>query len=79
MSSSAFYLATEKLPWSSKEVLIDFIIFTAILWLGLPVIGITVVWLSGSIYLWMSTITLLFLSCIYRLKIHAIAETQASL
>ena len=79
MSSSAFYLATEKLPWSSKEVLIDFIIFTAILWLGLPVIGITVVWLSGSIYLWMSTITLLFLSCTYRLKIHAIAETQASL
>ena len=79
MSSSAFYLATEKLPWSSRQVLINFIIFTAILWLGLPVIGITIVWLSGSIYLWMSTITLLFLSCLNRLKIQAEAETHTSL
>ena len=79
MSSSAFYLATEKLPWSSLEALMNFIIFTSILWLGLPVLGITVVWLSGSIYLWMSTITLLFLSLLYRLKIHATEENQVPL
>jgi hypothetical protein len=78
MSSSAFYLATQKVPWNSLEALINFVIFTAILWLGLPVLGITVVWLSGSIYLWMSTITLVFLSFLLRLKIHA-AEHQVSL
>ena len=71
MSSSAFYLASAKLPWRSSEALLDFIIFTSILWLGLPVVGITIVWLSGSVYLWMSTITLLFLSFIYRFKLDA--------
>lgn len=79
MSLSAFYLATTKLPWSSYSEIMNFIIFTAILWLGLPVLGITVVWLSGSIYLWMSTITLLFLSFLLRLKLHARAEIQTSL
>jgi len=79
MSSSAFYLATEKLPWSSSSALINFIIFTSVLWLGLPVLGVTVVWLSGSIYLWMSTITLLFLCFLLRIKINARAEIQTSL
>jgi hypothetical protein len=68
MSSCSFYLATKQLPWASNFSAINFLIFTAVLWLGLPVVGITVVWLSGSIYLWMSTITLLFLSFIYKIR-----------
>ena len=76
MSSSAFYLATEKFPWNSSSALTNFTIFTSVLWLGLPVLGVTVVWLSGSIYLWMSTITLFFLCFLLRLKINARAEIQ---
>ena len=68
MSGCSFYLATKQLPWTSNLSAINFLIFSGVLWLGLPVVGITIVWLSGSVYLWMSTITLLFLSFLYKIR-----------
>jgi len=66
MCACAFYLATGSFL-HNLESRQDFIIFSCIAWLGLPVLGITVVWMTGSIYLWSTAITLLFLSLLFKI------------
>ena len=78
MCACAFYLATGKFLYhlESRQ---DFIIFSCIAWLGLPVLGTTVVWMTGSIYLWSTTITLLFLSLLFKIFNELVNHSHDSL
>ena len=68
MAISAFFLATGSMPSLERKKFGDFVTFAGIMWLGLPVVGETVVWITGSVYLWTTSLTLIFLSYLYSKK-----------
>ena len=45
-------------------------------WLGLPVVGTTIVWLTGSIYLWTTTAALIFISLLFRIKLKILNDEE---
>lgn len=62
----AYYLATGNRPPYGRRTAADFVVFGAVLWLGLPVVGETAVWQTGAIYyLWPGTAGLALL-CLFR-------------
>ena len=74
MTRCSYYLATGSI--SLKNRWVDYIIFTCIIWLGLPVVGTTIVWLTGSIYLWTTTAALMFLSLLFRIKLQILNDEE---
>ena len=62
MSCLSYYLATNEFPDPKSDSFIDFIVFTSILWLAIPDLGQTIAWVTGSVYLWMTTLALLLLT-----------------
>lgn len=74
MTRCSYYLATGSM--SLKNRWVDYIIFTCIIWLGLPVVGTTIVWLTGSIYLWTTTAALMFISLLFRIKLKILNDEE---
>ena len=68
LSFFSFYLATEQNAFRGGTTFRDFLIFSSILWLALPVPGETIAWLTGSVYLFSSLIAVIYLSYIYKIK-----------
>lgn len=75
MCACAFYLATGNFLYQSESRQ-DFIIFSCVAWLGLPVVGTTIVWMTGSLILWSTALTLLFLSLLFKIYDELLGQNQ---
>tara|TARA_B100001013_G_scaffold330470_1_gene245448 strand:+ start:2425 stop:3807 length:1383 start_codon:yes stop_codon:yes gene_type:complete len=64
----AYYISSGCSASFKQGKLSDFLTFAGLVWLAIPVAGETVVWLTGSVYLWTTTLGLGFLAYIYKKK-----------
>ncbi|MBT7076505.1 MAG: hypothetical protein HN930_02170 [Pelagibacterales bacterium] len=77
MTACSYYLATGSMAFKSRSI--DYLLFASIIWLGLPVVGTTIVWLTGSIYLWTTTAVLMFLCLLFRMKVKILNDEKVAL
>ena len=77
MTGCCYYLATGSVFLKNKTD--DYVLFSSLVWLGLPVVGTTVVWLTGSVYLWTSTASLIFLCFFYKMKLDILSDADICL
>lgn len=77
MTGCSYYLATGSMPL--KNEWIDYLLFASIIWLGLPVVGTTIIWLTGSVYLWTSTAALVFLCLLFSIKVRILNDEEFAL
>jgi hypothetical protein len=77
MTGCSYYLATGSIAFKSRSI--DYLLFTSIIWLGLPVVGTTIVWLTGSVYLWTTTAVLMFLCLLFRMKVQILNDEKVAL